>query len=102
MIDFLAGKASDQRLRLFAVACCRRGRDSDWHYPEARRFVDVAEQFALGLASDAERKVAASEAQGEAVSRVGGPFGKELFDQAEAALDQSALVAAKDAAMLGY
>src|SRR3712207_2557838 len=55
MLAFLrnSGKASDRKLRLFAVACCRRV----WNLiPDGscRRAVDVADQYAEGLATAAE------------------------------------------------
>jgi hypothetical protein len=45
MLDFLRGKVSDRKLRLFAVACCRRvlPPGDDRHYA-----VDLAERIAEG------------------------------------------------------
>jgi hypothetical protein len=52
MLEFLRGKASDRKLRLFECACCRR----IWHLlpPYHRRTVEVAKRFADRLATKEE------------------------------------------------
>ncbi len=58
MLDQLAGKASDRKLRLFASACCR----ALWHFivdSNCRNAVEMSERFADKLTSAEELEEAA-------------------------------------------
>jgi hypothetical protein len=53
MLEFLANRASERKLQLFAVACCRRA----WHLmtdPRQHEAVEAAERFADGLLTEAD------------------------------------------------
>jgi hypothetical protein len=59
MLEFLRGRASERKLRLFACACCRDPRLFGWlAEPRNRQAVAVAERFADGQASAAELEAA--------------------------------------------
>lgn len=70
MLAFVRGRTSARRLRLIAVACCRR---LEYLSREAEAALDVAERFADGTASDGDRsdarKAAQRAAQGRGVTR---------------------------------
>jgi hypothetical protein len=53
MLDFLAGRASDRKLRLFAIACCL-GNWSPVYADRCRRLVGLAERYADGQARGSE------------------------------------------------
>jgi hypothetical protein len=63
MLKFLRGKASDRKLRLFAVACCRH----IWHLlvdERSRRGVEEAERYAEGLTKRSRLSAAWNESYG--------------------------------------
>jgi hypothetical protein len=54
MLEFLRGKATNRKLRLFAVACCQSFLGKVRVSPRAKQAIEVAERYADGRASVAE------------------------------------------------
>ncbi len=108
MLEFLRGKASDRRLRLFAVACCRL----IWPLmtdERSRRAVEVAERFADGMANKHEWRLAAIGARAvtEDVKGAVSPAAKARSMSASAALfatlkKDAALYSASSTASANY
>ena len=89
MLEFLRSRARDRKLRLFAVACCRR----IWHLlpgEQYRTLVEVAERHANGLASDEERAAAEHEFNFAHWDRTSG-HNETVYGFAHEAVEQTAL-----------
>jgi len=67
MLEFLRGKVSGRKLRLFAAACCHRVQDS-FAGEHDREALTVVERFADGLAGPAELRAVAGQTTSLAVT----------------------------------
>jgi hypothetical protein len=85
MLNFLEGQASNRKLRLFAVACCRRLMPllTD---PQSRTAVEIAEKYADGLASPEELACAAKEADAVTKAERGAMTEEDLEDIPESSV----------------
>jgi hypothetical protein len=96
LLKFLQGRASERRLRLFAVACCRRV----WTLLEAKwdkRAIEVVEAFADGRATGKELRAAAEAAWSGLIEPAQATLEGDAAWAAEAATALAAVVAAEAA-----
>jgi hypothetical protein len=94
MLDYLDGKTSDRKLRLFACACVRRYW-SYLRYRAPREAVEVAERYAEGEASDRELEQARERA--ELSAQTAPEFEQPTYVAALATVAEEALEAARQA-----
>jgi hypothetical protein len=69
MLEFLWGKASERKLRLFAIACCRSSRQLLLN-KDFRKALDVSTRYADGQATAEELAAAFRSSNGLAVGRI--------------------------------
>lgn len=70
MLEFLKGNASERKLRLFTVACCRKA----FSLLQSQKFlnaIEVSEQYADGLASDDKLRKVRSQIRESATRTIG-------------------------------
>lgn len=94
MLEFLQGKVSERKLRLFACACARRSW-SRFRYPGQRNAVELAERLASGHATSEEREQMWLHAETWAWNAP--LFEQPAYQAATATLAESAMEAARQA-----
>jgi hypothetical protein len=87
MLEYLQGKISERKARLFAVACCRRMLAWAEAGAEARRAVDVAERYADGQAGPAELRAAEAAVTSELPAAEACALAADSEDMVDAAVD---------------
>jgi hypothetical protein len=97
MLQFLRGRASDRKLRLFAAACCRLVWD-DLTAHRSRRAVETAEAYADGLATDADLLWAHSQALSAASDFRARLVGRRLVNRVGPTIQEGRLFFAGQAA----
>jgi hypothetical protein len=106
LLEFLRGKASDRKLRLFAVACCRRVLTA-FTADACRAAIEASEQYADGLISE-ERfdllSIAAEEAWKDTVlePRGEGDYNARAASYASSPSLHAVLIAVTFAAQAGH
>lgn len=102
MLEFLHGKMSDRKLRLFACACCR----SVWHLLEderSRKAVEIEEAYVDGAVEEALRRSTARDAHNAAAELNSRPsvVGNERASQAVTLAATAAVEVLQDSSVHG-
>jgi hypothetical protein len=74
MLEYLRGKVSDRKFRLFACACCRRVGHLPWD-AASRNAVDLSEKYADGLVSKGKLAAAAKAVRNTVLDNIHGSCG---------------------------
>ena len=89
MLEYLRGRISERKARLFAVVCCRRMLGWAEAGAEERHAVDVAERYADGQAGRAELEAAEAAVTSEQPAATACALAADSEDMVDAALECS-------------